>query len=68
MGNIILIGELFNVGLYTEKIMHNTIIMKLFNSQDEFCLEMLCALMTIVGKHLDHAEGKVYSFTFHTPL
>lgn len=58
-GNVIFIGELFKLGLLTDKIMHTCIINALLPEQPtEEKLEAFCKLMSTVGKQLD-TQAKV---------
>ncbi|XP_065060784.1 uncharacterized protein LOC135688032 isoform X1 [Rhopilema esculentum] len=57
LGNIRFIGELFNLKMLTEAIMH-TCITKLLNDRNEESLECLCKLVTTIGKDIDHEKAK----------
>ena len=60
-GNIRFIGELCNVRLVSESVMHDCI-NKLLNVEKreslEHQFECLCKLLTIVGKKIDHPQAK----------
>ncbi|CAK6962233.1 eukaryotic translation initiation factor 4 gamma 3-like [Scomber scombrus] len=57
IGNIKFIGELFNLKMLTEAILHDCVV-KLLNNKDEESLECLCTLLTTIGKGLDHEKAK----------
>ena len=52
IGLIIFLGKLYNLGMLTDRIMHD-IVHKLLMSQNEKALECLCWLLNIVGKKLE---------------
>ena len=54
LGNIRFIGELYNLRMLTDRIMHE-IIRKLINQTDEESLECLCWLLNTTGKQLEQA-------------
>ena len=56
LGNIRFIGELYNLKMLTDRIMHE-IINKLINQIDEESLECLCLLFNTVGKVLEQATN-----------
>ena len=58
LGTICFIGELFKAGILPPSIMHGCIT-RLFDAHNDDSLESLCRLLTIIGKDLDHVEGKV---------
>ncbi|KAK9703523.1 hypothetical protein K7432_010686 [Basidiobolus ranarum] len=66
LGLIMFIGELFKLGMLTERIMHECIKRLLSNVQspEEEETESLCKLMTTVGKQLDRKEAKAYMDTY----
>lgn len=62
LGNIKFIGELFKLGVLTEKIMHFCLKDLLANIKDpeEEAIESVCDLMEIVGEKLDHSAARHY--------
>ena len=59
LGNIRFIGELYNLKMLTDRIMHE-IIRRLLNQTDEESLECLCWLLNTIGKQLDQCtEAKI---------
>eukprot|EP00005_Dracoamoeba_jomungandri_P008309 CAMPEP_0174277654 /NCGR_PEP_ID=MMETSP0439-20130205/61048_1 /TAXON_ID=0 /ORGANISM="Stereomyxa ramosa, Strain Chinc5" /LENGTH=1266 /DNA_ID=CAMNT_0015369991 /DNA_START=312 /DNA_END=4112 /DNA_ORIENTATION=+ len=69
LGNIKFIGELYNVDMLTENIMHQCIFKQLLGDNDpknpdEVKLEALCKLMTTCGKRLDHSRRSVMNLYF----
>lgn len=52
------IGELFNLKMLTENIMHDCLF-KLLRAKDEESLECLCRLLSTIGKELDSDKAKV---------
>lgn len=52
------VGELFNLRMLTENIMHECMI-KLLRCQDEESLECVCTLFSKIGKELDTEKAKV---------
>ena len=56
LGNIRFIGELYNLKMLTDRIMHE-IINKLINQIDEESLECLCWLFNTIGKVLEQATN-----------
>ncbi|XP_053728325.1 eukaryotic translation initiation factor 4 gamma 1-like isoform X1 [Synchiropus splendidus] len=52
LGNVRFIGELFNLRMLNDVIMHDCIIKLLRTPDDEF-LECLCKLLSTIGKNLD---------------
>ena len=56
LGNIRFIGELYNLKMLTDRIMHE-IINKLIQQIDEESLECLCWLLTTIGKALENATN-----------
>ena len=59
LGNIRFIGELFKLGMLTEKIMHDECIMKLLRDTEPESLECLCKLLMTIGVRLDTVKSKV---------
>ncbi|XP_056018647.1 eukaryotic translation initiation factor 4 gamma 3-like isoform X6 [Ostrea edulis] len=57
LGNIRFIGELFNLKMLTENIMHDCLF-KLLRAKDEESLECLCRLLSTIGKELDSDKAK----------
>jgi len=65
-GNVIFIGELFKLGLLTDKIMHTCIINALLPEQPtEEKLEAFCKLMSTVGKQLDTQAKAPHRMTIY---
>ncbi|KAI8799377.1 hypothetical protein BJ742DRAFT_781471 [Cladochytrium replicatum] len=66
LGNMMFIGELFKMGMITEKIIHRCIQHLLRSQTDpqEEDLESLCKLVTTVGSLLDHREAKTHVDTY----
>ena len=60
LGNIRFIGELYNLKMLTDRIMHE-IINKLINQIDEESLECMCWLFNTIGKVLEHATNEKLS-------
>ncbi|KAI8801075.1 hypothetical protein BJ742DRAFT_42317 [Cladochytrium replicatum] len=62
LGNMMFIGELFKIGMITEKIIHRCITHLLRSQTDpqEEDLESLCKLVTTVGSLLDHREARLH--------
>lgn len=63
LGNIRFIGELFNLGMLGEKIMHACIKQLLQDgakNHGEEELESVCKLMATIGEKLDHAKAKAH--------
>ena len=63
VGNMIFIGELYLQDMLSERIMHEVIKRLLVNpvplpSSDD--IELLCRLLTTIGKKLDHEKSKKY--------
>merc|ERR1719225_400603 len=59
LGNIRFIGELYNLKMLTDRIMHE-IIRRLVTQTDEESLECLCWLLNTIGKQLDQCtESKI---------
>ncbi|KAJ1560209.1 hypothetical protein HK405_007877, partial [Cladochytrium tenue] len=60
LGNISFIGELFKLGMITEKIMHSCVLQLMKNVADpeEEETESLCKLLTSIGEKLDHEQAK----------
>ena len=56
LGNIRFIGELYNLKMLTDRIMHE-IINKLIHQVDEESLECLCWLFNTIGKTLEQATN-----------
>ena len=52
LGNIRFIGELYKLKMLTARIVHENI-KNLFKTADEKSLELLCGLLTTVGKDLE---------------
>ena len=52
IGLIIFLGKLYNLGMLTDRVMHD-IIHKLLMSQNKTALECLCWLLNITGKKLE---------------
>ncbi|XP_037074878.1 eukaryotic translation initiation factor 4 gamma 3-like, partial [Pollicipes pollicipes] len=66
-GNIRFIGELYKLGMLTDRIMHQCIV-KLVRDEHEDSYECLCKLMTTIGQKLEKAEaarGKDLSSMFN---
>mmetsp|Transcript_27984 Transcript_27984/g.39438 ORF Transcript_27984/g.39438 Transcript_27984/m.39438 type:complete len:870 (-) Transcript_27984:833-3442(-) len=65
-GNITFIGELYKMGMLTEKIMHECLKRLLGDITDPSIddVEALCKLMTSIGLHLDHPKAKTYMDTY----
>jgi translation initiation factor 4G len=59
------IGELFNLKMLTENIMHDCLF-KLLRAKDEESLECLCRLLSTIGKELDSDKARVNKKSFHT--
>ncbi len=55
--NVKFIGELFNMKILSEAIMHSCI-QRLLNNCDEESLECLCELLCFIGKELEVATAK----------
>ena len=53
LGNITFIGELFRVGTISEKVIHRCIHRLLIDPAEEKSIELLCSLMSVIGKELD---------------
>lgn len=70
LGNITFIGELYKIGMLTEKIMHECITKLLGDiknpSHDD--IEALCRLMTSIGVKIDHAKAKNYLDQYFTRM
>ncbi|KAI9019840.1 hypothetical protein DFJ74DRAFT_674672 [Hyaloraphidium curvatum] len=63
LGNIRFIGELFNLGMLGEKIMHaciNQLLQDGAKNHGEEELESVCKLMTTIGEKLDHPKAKTH--------
>jgi hypothetical protein len=63
LGNIRFIGEVFNLGMLGEKIMHACISQLLQDgtkNHGEEELESVCKLMATIGQKLDHAKAKAH--------
>ncbi|KAI8058166.1 armadillo-type protein, partial [Syncephalis plumigaleata] len=62
LGLVEFIGELFKLGMLTEKIMHECVRRLLSNVQDpeEEETESMAKLMSTIGKMLDHREARNY--------
>ena len=68
LGNIRFIGELYNLKMLTDRIMHE-IIRRLVKLTDEESLECLCWLLNTIGKQLDQCtESKITAgdVSFHS--
>ena len=68
VGNIRFIGELYNLKMLTDRIMHE-IIRRLLTQTDEESLECLCWLLNTIGKQLDQCtESKIVAgdVSFHS--
>ena len=68
LGNIRFIGELYNLKMLTDRIMHE-IIRRLVTQTDEESLECLCWLLNTIGKQLDQCtESKIVAgdVSFHS--
>ena len=66
-GNIRFIGELYKLGMLTDRIMHQCIV-KLVKDKHDDSYECLCKLMTTIGQKLETAErnrGKDLSQMFN---
>jgi translation initiation factor 4G len=59
LGNIRFIGELFNLRMLSDTIMHECVLRLLRSSSDEESLECFAVLITTTGKCLDKPESKV---------
>ena len=59
LGNFCFIGELFNLKMLSETILHECITRLLKSSSDVESLECFACLITITGKKLDRQEAKV---------
>ncbi|KAJ3175222.1 hypothetical protein HK101_010712, partial [Irineochytrium annulatum] len=60
LGNISFIGELFKLGMITEKIMHSCVrqlLVKVSDPEEEET-ESLCKLLRSIGERLDHEKAK----------
>nr|XP_034299262.1 eukaryotic translation initiation factor 4 gamma 3 isoform X2 [Crassostrea gigas] len=57
LGNIRFIGELFNLKMLTESIMHDCLF-KLLGAKDEVSLECVCWLLSTIGNDLDTDEAR----------
>lgn len=62
LGNIKFIGELFKLGMLTEKIMHDCITRLLGNVKNPVPedIEALSKLMTTIGERIDHPKAAKY--------
>ncbi|XP_063937771.1 uncharacterized protein LOC108196917 isoform X2 [Daucus carota subsp. sativus] len=62
LGNIILIGELYKKKMLTERIMHECIkkLLIQYQNPDEEDAEILCELMSTIGRMIDHPKAKVH--------
>ena len=58
LGNMRFIGELFNLEMLSEQIVHECIIRLLSSESDEDSIEYLCMLITTTGKKLDREQAK----------
>ena len=68
LGNIRFIGELYNLKMLTDRIMHE-IIRRLVTQTDEESLECLCCLLNTTGKQLDqYTESQIVAgdVSFHS--
>jgi len=60
VGNIRFIGELYNLEMLTDRIMHEIIRRLLLTQTDEESLECVCCLLKTIGKQLDQrTESKI---------
>ncbi|KAM9801706.1 eukaryotic translation initiation factor 4 gamma 1-like [Neosynchiropus ocellatus] len=59
LGNVRFIGELFNLRMLNDVIMHDCIIKLLRTPDDEF-LECLCKLLSTIGKNLDADKDQTH--------
>jgi translation initiation factor 4G len=67
LGNITLIGELFRVGTISEKVIHRCIHRLLIDPAEEKSIELLCSLMSVIGKELDtNTNSELMNFYFCT--
>lgn len=63
LGNIRFIGEVFNLGMLGEKIMHaciNQLLQDGAKNHGEEELESVCKLMATIGEKLDHPKAKAH--------
>ncbi len=60
LGNIRFIGELFNLKMLSETIMHECITRLLKSTSDEEALECFGKLIVTTGKDLDKPEARVW--------
>ncbi|CAJ0751111.1 15420_t:CDS:2 [Entrophospora sp. SA101] len=61
LGLMCFLGELFKLGMFTERAMHECILSQIQNANEvpgEEAIENLCKLLTTVGKQLDHGHDK----------
>ncbi len=63
LANIRFIGELFNLKMLSEIIMHECITRLLKSTSDEEALEYFATLIKITGKDLDKPEARVLLHT-----
>ncbi|KAJ3122607.1 hypothetical protein HK100_011905 [Physocladia obscura] len=62
LGNVTFIGELFNLNMITEKIMHRcvqSLLRDVANPEEEES-ECVCKLMKTIGEKLDHEKGRSF--------
>ncbi|XXG75706.1 hypothetical protein AAC387_Pa08g0222 [Persea americana] len=66
LGNIRLIGELYNKKMLTERIMHECIkkLLGQYQNPDEEDIEALCKLMSTIGEMIDHPKAKEHMDTY----
>lgn len=60
LGMVRFVGELFKLGVFTERIMHECVKVLLVKGvrSDERTVEKLCTLVTMVGERLDTAQAR----------
>jgi len=70
LGNVRFVGELFLLGMLTEKIMHRCVKNMLQNVSDpeEEEVESMCKFLTTIGAALDHAAAREYMNTYFTRI
>ncbi|KAJ3108132.1 hypothetical protein HK100_003480 [Physocladia obscura] len=62
LGNVTFIGELFNLNMITEKIMHRCVqqLLRDVANPEEEESECVCKLMKTIGEKLDHEKGRSF--------
>nr|CAG8452367.1 12326_t:CDS:2 [Entrophospora candida] len=61
LGLMCFLGELFKLGMFTERAIHECILSQIQSANEvpgEEAIEKLCKLLTTVGKQLDHGHDK----------